>query len=154
KNKENDVLLSIADMHEDACKDVRYTFVFVLAISLFSFILRKKWKELRAFRDSQKYTYGGREVTVIAVPTFRWIAIFRSSFTSLGYLLNRGKIKKLIEKEKIDLVHAHNVYFDAGIAYTIYKKFAIPYIVTTRRLGWVKLDKHIRKYLSKAKALI
>lgn len=54
-------------------------------------------------------------------------------------LLYHNKIKKIfndIEKkiniDEIDIVHAHTCFSDGGVAYEIYKKYKIPYLIAIR----------------------
>jgi glycosyltransferase involved in cell wall biosynthesis len=63
-----------------------------------------------------------------------------------SFLLNKwdrinyfGKIKKVekdviskVELKNVDLIHAHFLFSDGGVAYRLYKEFGIPYVVTVR----------------------
>src|SRR5690606_34038202 len=72
----------------------------------------------------------------------------------LGYLLNRRKLKQQLRIHGIDLVHAHNVLSDAGMAYHLFKETGVPYVVTTRKLGNRKPGPVFRQYLTQAQALL
>lgn len=51
--------------------------------------------------------------------------------------------------EKIDLIHAHSLFSDGAVAYELYKKYKIPYIVAVRNTDinkYYKYAKHLRNY--------
>ena len=155
KKLENDVLIMTADFHENQKSDVHYTFVFVASYS--NFLLSKvsnKWKELQQFRALERYEIRGRKVEIITVPNFKEDGPFKSLLIRIGYHMNRQKLKRLLTHHQIDLVHAHDIKLNAGIAYHLYQDFKVPYVVTSRKLGKLKLGKTLVNYLEMAKAVI
>lgn len=51
--------------------------------------------------------------------------------TSSLYFINRKKIKSLLTNNNFDLIHAQYILSDGWLAYLIYKKYKIPYIITS-----------------------
>ena len=155
KKHENDVLLTTAVFHEKQQADVKYTFVFVTSYSnlLLSFVSRK-WKELYQFKLLRKYEMRGRVITILPVPNFQEDGPFKALFIKIGYYMNKRKLRQLLERHHIDLVHAHDIKLNAGLAYHIYKEHGIPYVVTTRKLGKLKFGRTLVKYLQHAKSVI
>lgn len=153
QKRENDVLFTTAELHEKMQKDVKFTFVFIVPYSNF-FLSKfsKFWNEYKTFKDLGKFNYKNRLIEIIPVPTFK--GRFKSALFSLAYIINRRKLERIIKENKIDLVHAHNVRLDSGMAYELYKRFKIPYVITSRELGTIKLDGYIKKCLTEAKAVL
>lgn len=79
-----------------------------------------------------------------------------NNYTRLNF---NYKIKKIyedicikIDLDKINLIHAHTWYSDGAIAYEIYKKYKIPYIVTIRNTDlnlFFRYMLHLRNYAVK-----
>ena len=153
KKRENDVLLKTAALHEEMHKDVNYTFVYVLYTSFFSRWLPKH-KEHKDFLALKRFAAGNRQIEIIAVPRFKWNPQLWSFYMRLAYLLNKSKLDRLVRENNIDIIHAHNIMADAGVAYQLSNRFNIPYVVTSRQMGKGKLDKHIIKFMGHAKAMI
>jgi glycosyltransferase involved in cell wall biosynthesis len=80
---------------------------------------------------------------------------FYRDTTILSRLLFRRKIKKLtqfalkkFEVEKFDMIHAHTWFSDGAVAYELFKKFGIPYIIAVRNTDiniFYKYFIHLRK---------
>ena len=153
KKRENDVLLKTAALHEELHKDVKYTFVYVLYTSFFSKWLPKH-KEHKDFLALKQFTAGNRQIEIIAVPRFKWNPQLWSFYMRLAYFLNKKKLDRIVRENKIDIIHAHNIMADAGVACQLSEQFNIPYVVTSRQMGKGKLDKHIIKFMGRAKAMI
>jgi glycosyltransferase involved in cell wall biosynthesis len=154
KIRENDVLLTTAELHEKLHSDVNYTFVFVLHTSFLTH-LSGKYMDHRRFLDLRQYTCRGRQVEIIGVPTFKWNNRLWSFYMSLGYLRHRKRLAKIIKEKQIDLVHGHNLIADLGMAYNLQRWFKIPYVITVRHIGRAEdLLRHIRKFVSAARAVI
>lgn len=73
----------------------------------------------------------------------------------------RRDIKKNFELSNIKVIHAHSLFSDGGVAYEIYKKHRIPYIVAVRDTDvnqYFKKAKHLKPYalkiLKKASAVV
>jgi len=155
QKRENDVLITTADLHEHMQKDVKYTFVFIVPYSNFFFsLISKKWKEFVDFRRLKSFQYKNRTIEIITVPNILRNGLFKSVLIPIGYFMNRKKLKRIIKDHDIDIVHAHTIKSEAGIAHQLYKRFKIPYVITTRELGTVEVDRSIKKYISNAKAII
>ena len=153
KKRENDVLLKTARLHEEMHNDVKYTFVYVLYTSFFSRWM-SKYKDHKDFLDLKTFKADNRVVEIIPVPRFKWNAQLWSVYMRFAYLINRKKLHRIVKENNIDLIHAHNIMADAGVAFHLSRHFKIPYIVTSRQMGKGKLDKHIIKFMNRAKALI
>lgn len=153
KRRENDVLLKFAALHENAHKDVQYTFVYVLFTSFFTWWL-PKYKEHKDFLDLKSFKADNRHVEIIAVPRYKWNAKLWSFYMRMAYLLNRKKLNRIVRENKIDLIHAHNIKADAGVAYYLSRHFNIPYLITSRQMGKGKIDRHMMKFMAEAKAMI
>ena len=155
KARENDVLLRTAGYHEKLEPDVKYVFVFVVSYSnLVLSWVSQKWKELYKFQALGKYEIEGREVTILAVPNFQEDGPFKSLLIKIGYCMNRSKLRELIRKHQIDLVHAQDIKLNAGIAYHLYHDIGMPYVVTSRKLGKLQLSKTLIQYLQHSRAVI
>lgn len=58
-------------------------------------------------------------------------------------------IEQKVDLKKIEFVHAHTWYSDGGVAFEIYKKFKVPYIVTVRNTDlnyFFRYMLHLRSY--------
>jgi len=155
KQRENDVLLSTAGYHESLDPNVKYIFVFVVSYSnLILSWVSQKWKEFYRFQALEKYEIDGREVVILAVPNFQEDGPFKSLLIKIGYYMNRRRLRGLIRKHQINLVHAHDIKLNAGIAYNLYKDTGMPYVVTTRKLGKLKLSKTLLQYIRSSSAVI
>lgn len=66
------------------------------------------------------------------------------------YFTKIVRMKKDVEKNfklsNIGLIHAHSLFSDGGVAYELYKKYGIPYVVAVR-------DTDVNQYFKKAKHL-
>ncbi|RUR35226.1 glycosyltransferase [Clostridium perfringens] len=98
-------------------------------------------------------TENGFEITTFGFPKgimFRW------------FLLNSYKnvLRLDLNFKNIDLVHAHKLTFEGPIAYNLYKKYNIPYIISIQQTDFkiLKIRKDLKfkykKILSKAKNII
>jgi glycosyltransferase involved in cell wall biosynthesis len=153
--RENDVLIKTADLHESMYKDVKYTFVFVLSTSFLTHLLPGKHQEHKAFLDLGKYTYEGREIEIIPVPAHRFNSVMWPSYIRLAYLRNRKILSRIIHENNIDVIHAHNIMGDVGMAYHLFKSFGIPYVVTVRQFGRIAhFQERVKKFVAGAKAVI
>lgn len=153
KKRENDVLLKTAALHEAMHEDVKYTFVYVLYTSFFAKWMPKH-KEHKDFLDLKSFSADNRNIEIISVPRFKWNAQLWSVYMRLAYMLNRKQLHRIVKDNNINLIHAHNIMADAGVAYHLSRHFKIPYLVTSRQMGKGKLDKHIIKFMARANALI
>ena len=154
KVRENDVLITTAELHERMHPDVHYTFVFLLYTSFLTSFHPKR-KEQKEFLKLQSYMLNGRKIEILAVPTFVKNEIFWPLYMYLAFLRNRSKLKRIIRDNKIDIVHAHYVLTNLGMAYQINKFLKIPFIVTCRHLARAEYVRpHINKFMKKAKGLI
>lgn len=70
-------------------------------------------------------------------------------------------IEMRFELSKVDVIHAHSLFSDGGVAYEIYKKYDIPYVVAVRDTDvnqYFKKAKHLKPYalkiLKNAKAIV
>lgn len=155
KKRENDVLLKTANYHESLFPNVRHHFVFVIPYSNFLFsLISKRWSDFRKLRKQRHFHLAGRKIEVIAVPSFRKDSALKSFFIRLAFEFNKRRLKRLIQLNNIDLVHAHNIGSDLGIARRINECFGLPYVVTTRDIHRSHITKFIRSSLSNARALI
>jgi teichuronic acid biosynthesis glycosyltransferase TuaC len=154
KLRENDVLLTTAALHEQLHPDVHYTFVFVLHTSFLA-PFSSKYTEHKKFLALKHYTSEGRKIEIISVPTFKWNNRLWSLYMNLAYLRSQKKLADIIKQQQIDLVHAHDLLADVGVAYNIFRWLKVPYVITIRHLGRAeKLMHHIRKFISSASAVI
>jgi glycosyltransferase involved in cell wall biosynthesis len=83
--------------------------------------------------------------------------IYYQNILSLGdrFFFNK-KIKKIVNNieeqvqlNEVSLIHAHTWFSDGGVAYELYKKYNIPYIVTVRNTDlnlFFKYMIHLRRY--------
>lgn len=155
KKRENDVLITTAKLHQQVNKNIKYSFVFIVPYSSFIFSkLSRKWKQYKDLIDMKSYDYEGFNIEVIAVPGFRNDRWIKTLFINIGYILYKKKLKSIVIKNNIDIVHAHNISIDAGIAYKINKEFKIPYVITSRGLGRASLSYSVKNYIKKASAIV
>jgi glycosyltransferase involved in cell wall biosynthesis len=153
--RENDVLIQTANLHESMYKDVKYTFVFVLSTSYLTHLMPDKHQEHKAFLDLKKYTYEGREIEIIGVPAHRLNTIMWPFYIHMAYLKNRKVLSRIIAENNIDVIHAHNIMGDVGMAYHLSKSHNIPYVVTVRQFGRVEhFQERVKKFVAGAKAVI
>lgn len=71
-------------------------------------------------------------------------------FTKI-YKMTRD-VKYNFDLNKIDIIHAHSLFSDGGVAYEIFKKYRIPYIVAVRNTDlnqYFKKAKHLSYYSTK-----
>lgn len=64
----------------------------------------------------------------------------------------RKDIEKNIEIKDVSIIHAHSLFSDGAVAYELYKKYGIPYIVAVRNTDINKYYKyaiHLRGYAEK-----
>jgi glycosyltransferase involved in cell wall biosynthesis len=154
KIRENDVLVTTADLHEQMYQDVNYTFVFLLYTSFFTHIF-PEYKEHKEFLDLKSYKLKNRKIEIIAVPTFIKSNIFWALYMKFAFLRNRSKLGKIIRENNIDVIHAQDMLTNLGIAYQINKFFKIPFVVTSRHLARADhIKPHIQKFAAKAKGVI
>jgi teichuronic acid biosynthesis glycosyltransferase TuaC len=154
KIRENDVLVTTADLHEQMYQDVNYTFVFLLYTTFFTHIF-PKYKEHKTFLDLKSYNLKNRKIEIIAVPTFVKSNIFWSLYMKFAFLRNRSKLGKIIRENKIDVMHAQDMLTNLGIAYQINKYFKIPFVVTSRHVARADYIKpHIKRFVAKAQGVI
>lgn len=154
KVRENDVLLTTADLHENMCEDVNYTFIFLMYTTFFTHIFAKH-KEHKTFLDLKSYELKNRKIEIIAVPTFVKKDLLWSLYMKIAFLRNRSKLGRIIRENKIDVMHAHDVLTNLGMAYQINKYFKIPFVVTSRHVARADyIKRHIEKFISKAKGVI
>lgn len=153
--RENDVLIRTAELHESMYKDVKYTFVFVLSTSFFTHLVPGKHQEHKTFLDLKKYSCEGREIEIIPVPAHRFNTVMWPFYICLAYFRNRKILSRIIRENKIDLIHAHNIMGDVGMAYHLSKSFNIPYVVTVRQfLRVAHFQERVKKFVAGAKAVI
>lgn len=94
------------------------------------------------------------ELTEIDRSEFNYKINVSNQITRMNQLLYFPRIKKaanIIQQEhdlkSFDISHAHSLLSDGGVAYELYKKYKIPYIVAVR-------DTDINKYFKYAKHLL
>ena len=60
--------------------------------------------------------------------------------------------KKIPQLNNIDVIHAHSLYTDGGVAYKLHNKFGIPYVVAVRTTDtniFLKYFVHLRPFMKK-----
>lgn len=68
-------------------------------------------------------------------------------FNKINYLLK--DLKEKINVKEIQCIHAHKLFSDGGVAYKLFKKYKIPYIVAIRNTDvnfFMKYKKHLKPY--------
>ena len=152
--RENDVLIRTAELHEARHKDVHYTFVFVLFTS-YTARFQSKYKEHKDFMDLKSYVHAGRKIEIISLPTFKWNEKLWPLYVKLAFWKNRSKLRRIVQENKINVIHGHNLLADLGIAYELSKDQKLPFLMTIRKIGLMEtLGKHIRKFAAAAAGLI
>lgn len=73
-------------------------------------------------------------------------------YTRLNFIYKRNKILKDLEQQidpaNVKSIHAHTLYSDGAVAYELFKKYNIPYIITVRStdvIFFFKYFVHLRK---------
>lgn len=155
KKSENDILLEIANHHENLKSGVTHHFVLIIPYSNLIFsLVSSKWREYRVLRKQKLYNINGRNVYVIAVPAFRNDTLFKRSLNYIGYWYNRKRLLKIIEDLNVDILHSHNIDLDSGIASLIARNRDIPYVITTRNLTKIRVTTYVKTLMNRASALI
>jgi glycosyltransferase involved in cell wall biosynthesis len=155
KKRENDILFTTYRYHKLINPKIEYFFVYLVPysnwiLSLFS----NKWKEYRQLRIKGNFRFQGNIVEVMAVPGIKNDLWIKGFFVLLSVFFYRKKIKRIIKDKNIDLIHAHNVFIDGGIANRLSKTYNIPYVLTTRNIHTVKINKYVSGNLKEASALV
>lgn len=154
KKGENDVLLTTASFHEKFYPEVRYHFLFLVPYSnIFSAFFSKKWKEYRRLRKERSFELEDRTIDVVGIPALK-VQRFNEMLTKTGYRLIRKRLRAILYKKKIDVIHAHNVHSNAILAAKLSKDFNIPFVITSRALR--KFDKYkiTTKVIKEASAVV
>ena len=142
KETENDILIRIAEELEKTYPDSKHYFILCLPYSnsiLANF--KSRWKEYYDLIKKGFYEYHGFKIYVIGIPAFATDQIIRKQLSWLGYLLNKGGIKNVLNQVKPDKIHAHNLKGNIELAEIIKNKFGFNYVVTARNLGNNSINK-------------
>ncbi|UCH14157.1 MAG: glycosyltransferase family 4 protein [Bacteroidales bacterium] len=111
-----------------------YKVFFILPVKYTNKIIRTLLRDdtnAGEVRKLKKYSYNNYEINILP---FLSVQRFRNLHAILSYtlfMLNKKFINKLIVENNIDVVHAQFIFPDGLLAYNIWKKFGIPYVVTS-----------------------
>lgn len=134
---ENDFLIPLYDSYKK-----------LYANDNISFILPNKSNPLN--RESVKVIkhryYSLNDFTVNIIPylsTWRFQNL-HSILAYSSFFLNKRFLKKYLKQNKIDIIHAEYIIPDGVLAYLIYKKFNIPFLLTTH-----KEERYFKSFISR-----
>ncbi|MBO1121179.1 glycosyltransferase family 4 protein [Enterococcus casseliflavus] len=81
--------------------------------------------------------------------------VIRKAFDTKDRFYFKRKSKKIfqtltssIDVKNYEIIHAHTLFTDGNVAYTLWKKFKIPYVITVRSTDtnfFIKYYKHLKK---------
>lgn len=124
-----------------------------------SSVHRTLYKELSAlgvkqtvfhpYRGKEKQPFSFVEKVVYSRPLKKWHKILFGAKTNFLY----KDLQKNIALDKVDVVHASNLYSDGALAYKIHQKWGTPYVVAIRATD-VFFYMQVRKDLAKKMAAI
>ncbi|MFW6008877.1 MAG: glycosyltransferase family 4 protein [archaeon] len=110
-------------------------------------LIKKKWEEYYKSPEYYYYNYDSRNIKIIGL---KGISLPKDYFTevlsSTYFLMNYKKLKKIIFKSKIKVLHAHYLFPDGLVALFLSYKFKIPFILSVRSPDRKYLD---RNFISK-----
>lgn len=79
----------------------------------------------------KRYHYNNREVHIIKYPSAWRHCNLHAFLSTTIFFTHKRYIRQLINQNYIDVVHAQFIYPDGMLAYHIWKKYKIPYIITS-----------------------
>jgi glycosyltransferase involved in cell wall biosynthesis len=82
------------------------------------------------------------------------IRILRPLFHWLSYITNKARLIRIVQEEKVTLIHAHHVQHSSYIAHRLSRKLNIPYVVTSRKIFSSIHSKQAKQDLNHAEAVI
>lgn len=82
-------------------------------------------------RKLKKYNYNNYVINILPFLSVQRLRNLHAILSYTLYMLNKKFINKLIIENNIDVVHAQFIFPDGLLAYNIWKKYKIPYIVTS-----------------------
>lgn len=111
----------------------RYQFCYIKPLPYSNFLLsllKDKWKNYYEYPKNFRYSDN------IVIHGIRGL-VFPNSFlvqlTSFTFFaFNFARIKSILRDNDVDMVHAHGLFPEGAIAYTINALFSIPFILTVR----------------------
>ncbi|MBN2612170.1 MAG: glycosyltransferase [Bacteroidales bacterium] len=96
----------------------------------------------------KSYKYDNFNITIFKYLSIQRFKNLHSLLSNTLFLLNKKKIEKIITDNKIDVIHAQYIFPDGMLAYKLWKKYRIPYLITTH--NEIKYFKHnLSKNLAK-----
>lgn len=111
--------------------------------------LEVKQTVFHPYRGKEKQSFPFIDQVVYSRPLKKWHKILFGAKTNFLY----KDIKKNIPLEKVNVVHASNLYSDGALAYKIHQKWGTPYVVAVRATD-VFFYMQVRKDLAKKMAAI
>lgn len=156
KDRVNDILLITASEFSKIYPNTLNIFVVTIPYSnLLLSLISKRWKKYYQLRKRQRYNWDGAEIEVLALPLVKTRAHFlRRLLYKVGFIGNRIRLERLINKHRVSLIHAHNVGECGVISYLLSQTTKVPFVVTTRNIQNYYSDTYTVNYLRKAGALI
>lgn len=154
KKDENDILLKIAQSHQQYYPEDEHVFLLVLPYSnvlLAGF--RKRWKQYYQLIKKGSYKIEGFTVTVVGMPGFYKDDAVKKTLIRLGWWRFKKRITGLLSEVNPDMLHAHNLKGNTELADILASKYHIPYVASLRSPGMRNINR-IRKNDLKVSALL
>ncbi|MFO7826001.1 MAG: glycosyltransferase family 4 protein [Cyclobacterium sp.] len=146
KLRENNIIIKTEEEFKKRYTNVHFYYLMVIPYSNYFFsFFSKKWREYYLLISNKFFKYEDKSIHVIGIPGIKGDRFLKPIFNLIGFVLNRSKIDELLIKYQIDIVHAHNVHTDAAVAYELFKKCNIPYVITCRGLETNYINYYIKQ---------
>lgn len=137
KVDENDIILVTNDALKEKVPSYHFVYGFpVLYVNRVLSYLSPKWKGYYILKKKKKTSsVNGNSIHVFPVFRISRYPLIGRLLMDFHFFLCSGRYGKFLKENKIELIHAHSVASDGYLAYKLYKKFKIPYILTVRELN-------------------
>jgi glycosyltransferase involved in cell wall biosynthesis len=133
KRRENDIILETEKQLKANGYDIDYVYLFVFPrVNRFLTFFKKKWKEYFILQRKGSFLLRDKYINTIAAWSLPFDSKLKWILNEISYQLNKKRIYDLIQHHNPVLVHAQSIGFESYLAYKIYKRYNIPYIITAR----------------------
>lgn len=95
--------------------------------------IKPKWKAYYDIIKIKKYHYKGFDVEVYPFLDLKASPIVLAKLAHSIVWMNKAKLHKRFIENKYDILHAHWLLPDGLMAYRLYQKYGVPYVLTMRK---------------------
>jgi glycosyltransferase involved in cell wall biosynthesis len=107
---------------------------FILPVKISNQLTKKIIRDKTNFNEILKlknYRYNNYNVDIIPYLSAQKLRNLHALISFTSYIFNRNFIKNFLIKNKINIVHAQYIIPDGVLAYKIWRKYNIPYVITS-----------------------